>query len=693
MATTEADAYVSETKENGRENEGGAVQPVENLAASPPTVNDAVQKTVDAILYSDIGVNTLLNRLKQSVASARDFAGFLRKRGAAEEEHSKELRKLVRHTQGQIRSPDSRQGTYATQFEELSRTHERMADHGMQYALSMHTMHEDLTELANNMERGRKHWKQVGLAAEKKVQDAEALMDKAKSKYASLAEDYDGVRTGDRSSGRHLFRPKNEEDMLRKVQAADSDYASKVQQAQSDRQELISSHRPAAVRALQDLIKECDSALTLQLQKYATFNEKLLVGNGMLIAPIKSQEIHAKSMKDIVHQIDNEKDFQTYIVGLTSKVPAKPVEIKYEKHPSLQPTQQPPANNSPAPPIQTSLPQAQPPAQFPMGQQGSRPPPQQGPPTPTGGFQQMNPGYQNQPSPVQPPQPQEMPSQQIQYPSQAPPYPHGQPNQPYPAEKMSADGARPPSRGPGAPQLAPLGFEGAHHGHPNPPTANVPTPTQSQPPPMDYKPGVAPPNHPVFGVSLDALYQRDGTPVPLVVYQCVQAVDLYGLEVEGIYRVPGDARHIQQLKSLFNHDSSRVDFRNPEAFYHDVNSVAGLLKLWLRELPDPVLTSERESDLIGAARIQDYAMRRDSIHAIVNELPDPNYATLRAVVLHLHKIQERSAHNRMTSENLAICFAPTLMGNFRGPNVADAGLQATVIDTILQNTFQIFDED
>lgn len=56
----------------------------------------------------------------------------------------------------------------------------------------------------------------------------------------------------------------------------------------------------------------------------------------------------------------------------------------------------------------------------------------------------------------------------------------------------------------------------------------------------------------VFGVTLDRLYERDGLAVPMVVYQCIQAVDLYGLAVEGIYRLSGSATHIQKLKNGFD---------------------------------------------------------------------------------------------------------------------------------------------
>jgi len=144
---------------------------------------------------------------------------------------------------------------------------------------------------------------------------------------------------------------------------------------------------------------------------------------------------------------------------------------------------------------------------------------------------------------------------------------------------------------------------------------------------------------------------------------------------------------------MFDHDASKVDFRNPENFFHDVNSVAGVLKQFFRELPDPLLTAEHYAGFIEASKHDDDVVRRDSLHAIINSLPDPNYATLRALTLHLNRVQENSSANRMNASNLAIVFGPTLMGANTGPNIQDAGWQVRVIDTILNNTYQIFDDD
>ena len=155
----------------------------------------------------------------------------------------------------------------------MTKIQERIADNGIQFALSLHQMHEDLLELATDKESGRKEWKHKGQMWEKRVIDAEAAMDKAKSKYNSLAEDYDRARTGERQTGRFgLKGPKSaaqvEEDLLRRMQASDTDYASKVETAQQLQYELVNSLRPQAIQAIGYLINECDAGLSLQMQKF-----------------------------------------------------------------------------------------------------------------------------------------------------------------------------------------------------------------------------------------------------------------------------------------------------------------------------------------------------------------------------------------------------------------------------------------
>ncbi|KAJ5397135.1 hypothetical protein N7509_005248 [Penicillium cosmopolitanum] len=607
-------------------------------------ISDELKARLDKIVNSEIGITTLLSRLKQSVASAQDFSSFLKKRGSLEEEHAQGLRKLSRAVNEAAQRNDNRQGTYSSSYKDIHRLHERMADHGLQFAVSLQQMSDDLRELSANIERSRKQWKQTGLAAEKKVTDAESQAEKAKAKYESLAEQLDRVRTGEKSGGKfglkgHKSGAQHEEELTRKVETADGDYKTKVQAAQAARRELLSMHRPQTVLNLQQLISECDSGLTLQQQKFATFNEKLLLGQGLCVSPMKTDgasSIAPKSLAEVVRQVDNEKDLHEYILSHEGNEGAVAGdEVKYEPHPTLgggaSTSSQPSTLNK----RQSVLPQT-----FSTANISS--PATQPPQSTTDRFQP--PSYQAQPEPTSAP-----PSQ--------PPYPS----------------SGPPPQQPPSQVVVPM----------------------AGPPPMEkggYQTNL-PPLKPVFGVSLEDLYARDGTAVPFLVYQCFQAVELFGLDMEGIYRLSGSANHISHMKAVFDNDSSQVDFTNPENFYHDVNSVAGLAKQFFRDLPDPLFTSQYYTQFVDAARIDDDIQRRDSLHALINSLPDAHYATLRAIILHLNKVQEHYTQNRMNAGNLAICFGPTLMGANSGGNIADAGWQVRVIETILNNTFQIFDDD
>lgn len=178
-------------------------------------------------------------------------------------------------SQESMRRAEHRQGSFAKAYEEMMYIHERMAENGIQFAVSLQQMHEDLIELATVAERNRKSWKTNGLAAEQKVADMEQAMRKSKAKYDSLADEYDRARTGEPRQGGKVFgafKPKSaaqhEEDLLKKVQAADQVYHSHVQTLQSEKSQLETSYRPDAVRSLQDLIKEIDSGVALQMQKF-----------------------------------------------------------------------------------------------------------------------------------------------------------------------------------------------------------------------------------------------------------------------------------------------------------------------------------------------------------------------------------------------------------------------------------------
>jgi hypothetical protein len=106
-----------------------------------------------------------------------------------------------------------------------------------------------------------------------------------------------------------------------------------------------------------------------------------------------------------------------------------------------------------------------------------------------------------------------------------------------------------------------------------------------------------------FGFPLDEVISRENATLPLIVAQCIIAVDQFGLATEGIYRVSGSVSTLAKLKQLFDFEPDHIDFRTPAGFFGDIHAVAGILKQYLRELPDPLLTNAYYSDFIRVARI------------------------------------------------------------------------------------------
>ena len=103
------------------------------------------------------------------------------------------------------------------------------------------------------------------------------------------------------------------------------------------------------------------------------------------------------------------------------------------------------------------------------------------------------------------------------------------------------------------PQLSTLPFQTSQTPPPLLPHQPVSQPLYTQSPVAAHQPpSQLPPLKPVFGLSLEQLFERDGSAVPMVVYQCIQAVDLYGLEVEGIYRLSGTSSHVTKIKAMFD---------------------------------------------------------------------------------------------------------------------------------------------
>uniref|UniRef100_A0A8C7UKA9 Rho GTPase-activating protein 12-like n=1 Tax=Oncorhynchus mykiss TaxID=8022 RepID=A0A8C7UKA9_ONCMY len=162
----------------------------------------------------------------------------------------------------------------------------------------------------------------------------------------------------------------------------------------------------------------------------------------------------------------------------------------------------------------------------------------------------------------------------------------------------------------------------------------------------------------VFGCSLSDLCQRENASVPSFVTMCIDHMENNALNVDGLYRVSGNLAVIQKLRFAVNHDE-KVDLE--EGKWEDIHVTTGALKMFFRELPEPLFTYSLFHDFVNAIKIPDYMQRVQSIKELVKQLPKPNQDTMQALFKHLRKVIDHGEENRMTTQSVAIVFGPTLL--------------------------------
>ncbi|XP_058875545.1 rho GTPase-activating protein 12-like isoform X3 [Acipenser ruthenus] len=162
----------------------------------------------------------------------------------------------------------------------------------------------------------------------------------------------------------------------------------------------------------------------------------------------------------------------------------------------------------------------------------------------------------------------------------------------------------------------------------------------------------------VFGCNLTSLCQREKTTVPSFVRMCIDHLENNGLNVDGLYRVSGNLAVIQKLRFAINHDET-LDLKDSK--WEDTHVITGALKMFFRELPEPLFTHNYFDDFVSAIKSQDYEQRVQSIKDVIKQLPKPNQDTMQALFKHLRKVIEHGEENRMNTQSVAIVFGPTLL--------------------------------
>ncbi|XP_029682541.1 rho GTPase-activating protein 15 isoform X2 [Takifugu rubripes] len=193
----------------------------------------------------------------------------------------------------------------------------------------------------------------------------------------------------------------------------------------------------------------------------------------------------------------------------------------------------------------------------------------------------------------------------------------------------------------------------------------------------------------VFGCRLEMLCERERSTVPRFVRLCTEAVEKRGLDSDGIYRVSGNLAVIQKLRFLVNHEEK---LNLDQSDWEDIHVVTGALKLFFRELPEPLVPFGFFTDIVETVKMSDYMDKVDRLKCLVLNMPPPNHDTLKFMCRHLKRVLEHSDSNRMTTQNIGIVFGPTLMRPERdnGNMAVNMIYQNQAVELILQEFDHVF---
>ncbi|NWI54049.1 RHG29 protein, partial [Calyptomena viridis] len=220
----------------------------------------------------------------------------------------------------------------------------------------------------------------------------------------------------------------------------------------------------------------------------------------------------------------------------------------------------------------------------------------------------------------------------------------------------------------------------------------------------------------LFGVEFAQAAKNVPDGIPFIIKKCTSEIESRALNVKGIYRVNGAKSRVEKLCQAFENGKDLVELS--ELYAHDISNV---LKLYLRQLPEPLILFRLYNEFIGLAKESQHvneeldakqaspkSKKRQSvcielnriiikIKDLLKQLPVPNYNTLQYLIGHLHRVTEQSDENKMSASNLGIIFGPTLIrprqtdATVSLSSLVDYPYQARVVELLITYYEKIFD--
>ncbi|XP_068434890.1 rho GTPase-activating protein 17b isoform X2 [Clinocottus analis] len=198
---------------------------------------------------------------------------------------------------------------------------------------------------------------------------------------------------------------------------------------------------------------------------------------------------------------------------------------------------------------------------------------------------------------------------------------------------------------------------------------------------------------PAFGTALDEHLKRSNRDIALPIEACVMMLLETGMKEEGLFRIAAGASKLKKLKAALDCSTSQL-----EEFYSDPHAVAGALKSYLRELPEPLMTFGLYDEWTQASNVSDPDKRLQALWVTCDHLPKAHKANLRYLVKFLAKLAQNSDVNKMTPSNIAIVLGPNLLwpkmeGTLAEMAAATSIHVVAIIEPIIQHADWFFPEE
>uniref|UniRef100_A0A8C1ZYY7 Rho GTPase-activating protein 29 n=1 Tax=Cyprinus carpio TaxID=7962 RepID=A0A8C1ZYY7_CYPCA len=218
----------------------------------------------------------------------------------------------------------------------------------------------------------------------------------------------------------------------------------------------------------------------------------------------------------------------------------------------------------------------------------------------------------------------------------------------------------------------------------------------------------------LFGIDFAQVAKNSPDGIPFIIKKCTSEIESRALNIKGIYRVNGAKSRVEKLCQAFENGKDLVELSDLHP--HDISNV---LKLYLRQLPEPLILYRYYNDIIGLSKETQNVGETDStkekspgeqlclsielkrvlfkIRDLLRQLPAAHYKTLQFLITHLHRVSEQAEENKMTTSNLGIIFGPTLIkprqleAEVSLSSLVDYPHQARMVDLLIRHHQMIFE--